>query len=80
MAQIVNVVVDKSYRPTVSHIPHLEQFHEVELAWRLPRSMTWTYILKAEKVAVMAILANKNWRKKCVNLDKTKIATKVRKS
>ena len=38
------------------------------------------YILKAEKVAVMAILANKNWRKKCVNLDKAKIATKARKS
>ena len=37
-----------------------------------------TYILKVEKVAVMAILANKNWRKKCVNLDK-KIATKARK-
>ena len=35
------------------------------------------YILKAEKVA---ILANKKWRKKCVNLNKTKIATKVRKS
>jgi len=33
------------------------------------------YILKAEKVAVMAIVANKNWRKKCVNLDKTKIAS-----
>ena len=38
-----------------------------------------TYILKVEKVAVMAILANKNLRKKYVNLDKTKIATKVRK-
>ena len=37
------------------------------------------YILKAEKVAVMAILANKNWRKKCVNLDKTR-KTKARKS
>ena len=36
------------------------------------------YILKAEKVAVMAILANKKWRNKCVNLDKTKIATKVK--
>ena len=38
-----------------------------------------TYILKVEKVAVMAILANKNLRKKYVNLDKTKIATEVRK-
>ena len=28
----------------------------------------------------MAILANKNWWEKCVNLDKTKIATKVQKS
>ena len=43
-------------------------------------STSKAYILKAEKVAVMAILANKNWQKKCANLDKTTVATKVRKS
>ena len=42
MAQIVNVVLDKSYRPTVSHIPYLEQSPEAELACRLPRSRTWS--------------------------------------
>ena len=60
---------------------HSSRLH---LALRGPRvgsiSKLGAYILKAEKVAVRAILAVKNWRKNCVNLNKTKIATKVRKS
>ena len=53
-----------------------QKYENVNLA----KYVAGAYILKAEKVAVMAILANKNWRKKCVNLDKTKIAKKVRES
>ena len=51
----------------------------ITLNWGIICQNFFPYILKAEKVVVMDILANKNWRKRCVNLDKTKIATKVRK-